>query len=443
MVILFAIFNSNFRESASIDGLGNSLLPVSLIVEQDFDLDEFKPLLENQHQDLWAAAHIFGAFQQSNSSHATVNSYPPGAALLSVPVYLILSPFLDYDNFLHIKFAAKISASLLTALAAGFVFLNLRMLGGSYTSSLMLTTAFGLGSAAWSLASQGLWQHAPGMLSLSLAIFALLKLHDSHHKGWAFLAGLALAMAVVSRNLNAIPAICLSLWMLLEKRDALIPFALPAVVGALLLFNLNFAYFGNITGGHEAIYHSAWHGWRGLNSSNVFQVPLLEGLANIYFSPSEGLLIYSPWLIAAVCLSIQKIRSAKFLCIALIIWCVLISILLAKNALWWGGTGFGSRYTLEMTVAATLLVGLALQNRSLLSHSICAGLIVYSMAVHCIGAFYAPCDWDLKPVSSDRHVERYWEWHDPEILRCASSGITNGPIKFEFLAFFGQTAVAK
>jgi len=105
-----------------------------------------------------------------------------------------------------------------------------------------------------------------------------------------------------------------------------------------------------------------------------------------------------------------------------------MSIVLAKNVLWWGGASYGPRYFSETCVALAILTGglwpQLTRHKAFFVAFIGSGLI--SIAINGIGAFFAPCGWADEPASIDRYPERLWDWRDPEILRCAKFGVYNG-----------------
>ena len=88
-----------------------------------------------------------------------VNTFGVGAPLAGAPVYAVLDLFVDIE---HDRFwwwhGAALTASLLTALAALFVFLAARGFAQPVPAAL-IALAFGLGSCAWPVSSQALWQH--------------------------------------------------------------------------------------------------------------------------------------------------------------------------------------------------------------------------------------------------------------------------------------------
>ena len=96
-----------------------------------------------------------------------VNTFGLGAALAGLPVYALLDLFVDIeaDHFWWWHGGA-LTASLLIALAAVCVFLAARTIVRPLPA-LLVALAFGLGSCAWPVSSQALWQHPASTFCLS------------------------------------------------------------------------------------------------------------------------------------------------------------------------------------------------------------------------------------------------------------------------------------
>ena len=101
-----------------------------------------------------------------------VNTFGVGAPLAGAPVYAVLDLFVDIE---HDRFwwwhGSALTASLLTAL---FVFLTARGFVEPVPAAL-IALAFGLGSCAWPVSSQALWQHPASTFFLSLGAWLLLR----------------------------------------------------------------------------------------------------------------------------------------------------------------------------------------------------------------------------------------------------------------------------
>ncbi|MCP5044870.1 MAG: hypothetical protein GY944_27905 [bacterium] len=432
VVGLFVVYNLNFREIGGTDTIPATLLPAAIVAEQSLTLDRFRPMF--QEDEPLRRFSIFGGAVQPVDGHLR-SSYPVGGAILATPVYapaVWLGMLKDWRDH---RVAAKVAASLMVAFSAGFLFLGLKRLAPP-GAALALTLAYALGTSAWSIASQGLWQHGPGMFLLSLGLLLLLKLEESPSWRAAAGAGACLAMAVVCRPLNLIPALTLSLFVLIRHRRQLLAFALPFGSIGLWLVWYNVSVFGRLTGGYEAIYRSPALRFLGLTPESAFSLPLLEGLASTLMSPSKGMLIFSPFMLAGLFGIGSALRDREFaLSRYLAVWFLLVLVVLSMNQLWWGGATYGPRYFSELMLPLTFMIALCI--RRIATRPVLLGAfgvaVVASIAVQVLGAFYYPCGWDARPKWVHQHTERLWDWSDPTIVRCIQAGRERGTQAFEFL----------
>ena len=427
-LVLVVIYNLNGRDSDSVDAVPATLLPVSLLTDRDTRLNEFQTLFQPQPKLLQAAV-VFGAVQKKDGD--LISSYPLGGALLATPFYAVAQFFgvLDYHDWMSYRLTAKLTASIMVAVSAAVLFLVLIQLM-PLPGALWLSLAYGLGTGAFSIASQAMWQHAPGMLCLSLVLLGILNLDRRAIGGtWvAFATGLALALAVICRNLNIFAAIAFTLYMLVYQRRLLLPYLLPLACFAAWLLHYNYTHFSNFTGGYDAILNSQWHRSRNLLETGMFNHPLGQGLLDTWLSPSKGVLIYTPFIAFAFAPLVLKVTQHRRLMIICYIWLVLAAIVIAKNTLWWGGTSFGPRYFLELLIVMIFLIGLIYQKLPVTGRYTLNGLIMISMMIHTLGVFYAPCGWADKPTWADFHPDRYRDWSDTEIERCLARGLQEGPL---------------
>ena len=158
-----------------------------------------------------------------------VNTFGIGAPLAGLPVYAVLDLFVDIE---HDRFwwwhGAALTASLLTALAALFVFLAARGFVEP-VPAVLVALAFGLGSCAWSVSSQALWQHPASTFFLSLAAWLLLRAAASGRErrpladAWC---GAAFGMAVLCRPTSAVVVLCTGAYLLWVDRRRCAAFVL-------------------------------------------------------------------------------------------------------------------------------------------------------------------------------------------------------------------------
>src|SRR4026209_641553 len=137
------------------DTFASRFLPISILREGNFELNEFDFPLNK----------VLPYFLQYRNNRL-ISFYPVGAALTAVPFYVV--PVLlgiDY-NSLWIPLLERVSAASITLLSALFLYLALRRLTTKKTS-LIVTAIYALGTSAFSISSQALWQHGPSQFFLT------------------------------------------------------------------------------------------------------------------------------------------------------------------------------------------------------------------------------------------------------------------------------------
>jgi hypothetical protein len=311
----------------------------------------------------------------------------------------------------------KHAAAILTALVAVALHRVLTGLGLARVA-VPAVIATALGSDLWSVASQALWQHGPAALSLTLTM--LLLLPRSISRGRMLLAGLAAALLVLARPLDLIFALAALAWVAWCQPRRLGWFVPAPIVLGLALVGYHQYYFASIAGGQEQLeqQHRKIHGVGGPWSGD-----LGEGMAGTLLSPNRGLFVFSPWVVIAIAVSPAAARKiargsiVRWFLLALVPYLLFLS----KYAVWWGGGCFGPRYWTDAFPLFGVLLACALDwawDRSRGPMALFALAIVFSVAVHGIGAFCYPSTWNYLPADIDTHHDRLWDWRDTELLRC-------------------------
>jgi hypothetical protein len=356
-----------------------------------------------------------------------VSRYPVGAALVALPIYLPLVACLDRfrpewdrkkNEFVAACFwMSRIASAAITSLAVVFLYRILRRLElGTVALPVALAAAFG--SSFWTIASQGLWQHGPAALALTLSIFLLLPTPTSRLR--LFLAGGAVAGLVAIRATDIVFAAAIVVYLARYQVRGLLWFApLPVVIAGLLL-TYNIHYFGNISGGQHQIeqLHPVMH-----NVSGPWTGDLLVGMTGTLASPSRGLFVFSPW-IALSLVTLPFIRSTlrSWPLLRYLLWALGPYLaLLSKYSVWWAGHGFGPRYWTDAIPLFAIVLGFCLEfvrHRSRAAVLIFGCAIVFSIAVQLLGILRYTGSWDGRPVDIDQHHERLWDWRDSVLVRC-------------------------
>lgn len=393
-----------------LEFLGNDARPailtsVSLFHEHDFDLDEYEGMIRGRRRDL-------PYYVLSTADEQLVSRFGMGTPLAALPLF---APVLAQTRSFSVAdgFAVgRKAASMYVAFAAALLFLCARRLQASLGHALVIALVYGLGTTAFSVCSQALWQHGPAQFFLVLALWALL--HEGTLFSW--LAGCALGWMFLCRPPDGLLIVSLTAamgWKWRHRPRALAAFALGAMplVIAQLLYNA--AYFGE-----------PWRfgqigqvvGRGALPHASYWQNPMLEGLAGQLVSPSRGLFVYSPvfvWLLWKP----QRAWAAWSTPVrAGMIGSLLLLLMLSRYYGWYGGWCFGYRMLSDVAPILVLALLPALSALERTGRVLFAASVVASVAIHAAGAYnYSPGGWDMHP-DLDHHLERLWSVTDSQLV---------------------------
>ena len=346
-----------------------------------------------------------------------VNTFGIGAPLAGLPVYAILDLFVDLENdrfwWWH---GAALTASLLTALAALFVFLAARTLVRPLPAFLV-ALAFGLGSCAWPVTSQALWQHPASTFCLSLGAWFLLRSADRPRA--AAWCGAAFGMAVLCRPTTAVVVLCAGLYLLGVDRRRCIAFVLGGLPFALILAGYNYHYFGNpLVFGQSVVAKSIALAKTG--SADLWQSSWRESLPGLLISPARGLVWFSPVLILGLVSVVAVWKQPRFRpLVPLQAGAVLMILAAGKWFDWWGGLTWGYRSIVD-TAPLLALSMLPIIERLLSRRAprlLFGALLAWSVAVQFVGAYsYSLMGWSDLWRDHDRPEQAsLWQWQRPQI----------------------------
>jgi hypothetical protein len=417
-VALVFVYNSNGRELQPIDSQPTKLAARALaregVLTLDRDIAE-RPAL---------AARV--SFQQDRNGH-TRSAYSVVPSLIAaVPAWILSrTGLIDLDAPLAPSLIAALTASLLVAGAAVFVFLSLC---GLVSTRIALYTAIGLGVGTnyWALLSRTLWQHETVAFGTALALWAWLRPSHMLTRVHAVIGGVGLALACTCR-LQVLPlAGIMLLWLAVRSgvTRTLLAGGIAAVAVA-ALFAAQYRWFGDVLGGFAAMQRVALQpGAHGVTSSISLQP--WWGALGLVVSPSRGLLLFSP-VVALVIVgarrSVQEFRDLR------LGWLLAASAALfaeyACYSVWWGGFTFGPRYMMDLLVPLTPAAACGVETALARPWSrwLAGAALVWSIVVSATGAFIYPNDqWNTSPESVDTHHARLWDWSDPQIVRAWKRG---------------------
>jgi hypothetical protein len=412
-VVCFAVYQYRPVVTYQSDNAPLRLLPLLIYQHGTLDFSAFGP-------DVLPDTFSFGM----GRGGAKISKTPLGSAFLAVPVY-----WLGFKSGLEISSANlvwldSLSASLMTAIAAGL--LAGIVSGYGWRVSVFLTLAFAFGTASWSTASRGLSQHTGGQLGILLAL-AGLRYRGAHGILAGVAAGLGLGMAIWSRPaLGGVCLIILATMAWCDWRRALAAVASGSLTAALWIWH-------NITatGSPLGVYVSA--AAEGATTGVFAFGSFLTNLSGFLFSPNRGMVVFAPVLLLALpaaVLILRKPREYWFEGICLI--CAALAIgLYGTFFQWHGGHCYGSRYMLDsspfLIVASAPAVAVML--RSAWRAMVPLALLLLAAGVQGLGVAR---EWETWNERMDMAYlpKSAWNWRQSQIAHCWTLGeSTIGPLR--------------
>ena len=346
-----------------------------------------------------------------------VNTFGLGTPLFGLPVYALLDLFVDLENdrfwWWH---GGALTASLLTAAAALFVFLAARGFVRPLPAALV-ALAFGLGSCAWPVSSQALWQHPASTFCLSLGAWFLLR--SAERRGAAAWCGAAFGMAVLCRPATAVAAVCVGAYLLWTDRRRCAAFVLGGLPFLALLAAYNGYYFGSpLVFGQTVV--AKIIALRDTGSEHLWQSSWRESLPGLLVSPARGLLWFSPVLALGLAGVAAVWREPRYRpLIPLLAAAVLMILVAGKWFDWWGGTVWGYRSIVDTTPFLALLL-IPIIERMLSARGtrvLFATLLLWSIGAQFVGAYsYNLIGWiDHWREHDNPDYASLWQWRRPQI----------------------------
>ena len=428
---LVVIYNANGREIGTYDSQPTKFTIRELAVAGTLTLDRVVA-----QQPMFAERAGFAV--DRGGHYRSAYSMMPVLAAAIPAIVLQRTGLVDFDAPLAPNLIAALTASGLTAGAVTLVYLALLRL---VTPAIALWTAIGLGlgTNCWTLVSQTLWQHESVAFGLALALWAWLRpsrrsedrrLHSvsngsrsSIGTGLLALGAAGLGMAGTARPQVAPLIACMLGWLIVRigVRRAILPLAVVTGI-AVLAVSVNVAWFGHPLGALPRLQegHPTVH----LMPGSFSATPWI-GAAGLLFSPSRGLLVFSPVVaiaIAGIWIARRDARGAApgWLAAAAGVQFVAYSLF----SVWWAGHTYGPRYLLDLLVPLTPLAALGVERlaQAAWSKALMAILLAWSIAVAGAGAFVYPHEaWNSDPTEIDRDHARLWDVADSQIVRTLTS----------------------
>lgn len=325
-----------------------------------------------------------------------------GVVLIAVPLNFMLA-----WSDLGPEQVGALTASIVSAIAVANMGVVLRALT-TPRRALLGAIVLAFGTSMWTVASAELWTHGPAAMWLSSGLLFLSRER-------LFLAGCALAPAILTRSHLAVAIAVIGLWVGWERRSIRPVLALggPAGTAVVLLVAWNGWYFGepSIGGSYNGAISSAVSRWSDGGAG------LAVNIAGTFLSGWCGALVYSPVLLPLLRSLPLGWRSAPaYARGAFLGGIAYLLVQLRIDTFTGGGAFFGNRLIVETLVLSMPLaaVGYATWSDRPWRSAVTTVLAALSIGIHATGALLA--DFRIGGGFSD-----WTTWYPTVVVRAAGS----------------------
>jgi hypothetical protein len=345
---------------------------------------------------------------------------PPGSAVLSIP-FLVVAGWFGlkpvgaegaYDPSRELLLSSILAALLMAVFAVVCLHFAHLMLPLSWSFAVAFTATFG--TQVWSTASRVVEPDTWTVLLMLTALFFLVAAVQGKAKFRPVLLASTLSWCYFVHPTTVIPIIVVAGYVWLFQRRYFWYFAIGGAVWVPLLL----------------VY--SWHNFNQL-LPNYFQAGRLgfhsfwEALPGNLVSPSRGLLVYVPVLVAIVLVLVRyrKVIPEKRLVVSSLIVVTAHLLMISGFDHWWAGHSYGPRYWTSLVPWFVLLAmigvcGLRSSRARLASNWEIGTVVLLAMLSIFINARGALAEetrlWNAKPYDIDLRKGRLWHWSYPQLL---------------------------
>jgi hypothetical protein len=376
-LLAFLIYNANFRLVGSGDSYPARFLPFALWNHGTLYLDPVR--------EVTAQANPHPYWLQPTPDGRWASLYPVVTPLLAAPLYLPAALYARWTGETYARLSRlgeimeKLSASLIAAVAVGWMYLLLRRRLEPRGATL-LTLVFAFATSTWATSSQALWQHGPAeLLCIGTLWFMTREPEREPATGDLLAAGFLAGWMAANRPPDLLLAAAFGVYALLRARRRAIWFMAAAALPMLLAAAYNLVMFHHLSGGYSTV---------GLTSTVFFANPLLPGLAGLLVSPGKGLFIFSPFLLFLPFLFhralAERDRRTLVLCLTAGVG---LQLLLYARSDWRGGHSFGYRFLTDLVPILIWILAPILASLGRPARAVFVACCLVSVWVQSIGAF--------------------------------------------------------
>ena len=412
------IYNANGRAISAGDAFPARYLPFAMWRHGTLTLDPVASFVVQGRARPGTAPAPYGvAFWTvpTRTGHL-VSLYPVVLPVLIAPLYLPAVAYLHLRGWTDerldrvARVMEKLVASAIAAGSAALLYLLVRR-RAAVSIALLLTVAYAFGTTTWVISSQALWQHGLAQLFL---VGLLLVLTAPATLSSAVVAGMLCGLVTGTRPADAVLSAALGLYGLYWAGRRAPAFAASAAAPLVLVLIYNVTVVGVLGGAYAAV-----------GSASFFHHDIHSGLAGLLFSPTRGLLVFSPFLAFLVLAWRHRPAAADRPLALALLGGIVVQTLMYALIDWRGGTAWGPRFMTDLIpLVIWLLIPIVVAIRRVARVAFVAAVGV-AIAIEGIGAFTYDgfTDRAIYASADPDDMQAAWRWQNAPFVAGLSQGL--------------------
>lgn len=427
-VLTMAFLWANLEAFPHPDGMSNVLLAYRFVTVGTADVGGFEEVPFG-----WRNWDKTDGFPDNNRFG------PATAVVLAPAVVVAIVAGARPQDIVVWGYLDKLVATLLISVLAVATYGAARRVAGD-GPALVATFAAVAGTSLATVAGQRTWQHAVGAAAIAIAWLWLIRARDEER--WLARAGFPLAVAIVARYPLAVVWLVCLVYVAFINRRQVMPYLLWSAGPLIFLTIYQAVAFGSPA---ENSYGPRLWQWAGL-----------IGLPGSLISPSRGLLVYSPFVIAGLVAMGQRALRREPL------WLFALAAFAGSWVVhgtyigWTGSWSYGNRYLLETVPILATGLALAWAGAGERMRWTLAATIAFAVTIQVAGLlayyhFFDGFNWDVaRVVDSDLSGAAMWHPFDTQWSWTIRSAIAHADLRaalllpvtlaFAYFAFRAGTA---
>ena len=428
--IIFFIFYLPKKHFKTIDTINTRLLPISLLIEKDFDLDEFYGNPENYLYDnkdnpfaIYFLPDSFYKVQYENGktyyhpwiitikNNHIYTTYPYLFPIMNLPFYLIFSFFYDLNQiglkdiiypFSPLNQLDNFIAAFWTALSAVLLFYYIYQYINQKIAYIILLI-YVLASPSLSLLSHNTWQHTL-IVNMVILLLILLK-KDSKYAAFAIGMILGILPHIRPTTIFFYPLILLNF-----QKKYIKYYIFGFIMLNLPLDIINLMIYDHIVGPYYHLFK--------ITKSLESKIDFFDTLLGLLISPSRGLYLFLPYLFLLFLTAFKwksfNTQKKEILVLSLIV--IIYIFYYSTYSIWHGGFNYGPRFLTDLLPIFMILLAkitwIYYQNRIYQTILFILSLIAFFIHIQPLlnDEFLK---WETCYFKNKNHLQKIWDWEYP------------------------------